>query len=116
MKSPEQINAPTYREIRKLYITSRIERMNTQYSGNWRNGRKEDARREFDEFVERERQEAIAKDRAQRGYTVTINYPLTGKSAQVYVLLEPGESVSQAVVRSGDATDEWTLEEVEVGQ
>lgn len=72
--------------------------------------------------------EAIKADRAQRNivtqideilnldalreYEVTINYPLTGKSHQVYVTLEPGESITEAVMRSGDATDEWTLEEV----
>ena len=56
-----------YREVRKLYITARIENMNTRYSGNWRKGRKEEACREFDTFVQMERHKAIADWRLKNG-------------------------------------------------
>lgn len=49
-----------YREIRKVYITARTEEIKTQPTfGNWRQFRKDEARREFDDFVQSERGKAV---------------------------------------------------------
>lgn len=59
-----------YREVRKTYIMARIEEpgvSNRQYGGNWRRGRKEDACREFDDFVQNEREVAVRQALEERG-------------------------------------------------
>lgn len=63
------MSARRYQEVRKTYVMARIEEPDMscrQYTGNWRRGRKDDAMKEFDQFVQHERAIAVLEDRRLR--------------------------------------------------
>lgn len=68
--------ARTYREIRKTYITARVEEPHANpprgYSGNWRKYYKDAAMSEFDEFVAAERRAAVIEYKTLHEYGLIL--------------------------------------------
>jgi hypothetical protein len=67
MSTSENQPVPTYGEIRKTYVQSRVETllrtMRFIGGGNWRQAAKNEAHREFNEFVQAERAKAAQEAR-----------------------------------------------------
>lgn len=70
--SNDSTPVPDFREIRKIYVQQRVETLlrspgARHYPGNWRQGAKEEAHREFNAFVQTERDKA-AEDARLAGF------------------------------------------------
>lgn len=65
MTTSENRPIPAYGEVRKTYVQTRVETLlkTMRFDGNWRQGAKKEAHREFNAFIEAERAKAAQEAR-----------------------------------------------------